>query len=95
MSAIHITDGLLRAEGVRCRRKSVRGSITPPEFIQLRNNGRLRTRVKTTVKHACGFREGGSCFQDDNKEDRTHEPVTCFRRKIEVSGVCRDCQKGL
>lgn len=86
MSQIHILNTLHRDEGVRCRRKSVRGAIDEIQFKQLVSSGEIRTAVKTRRLHSCDRREGDRCF-------KFKDEINCPARKKTVSAICKDCER--
>lgn len=95
MSQIHILNTLHRDEGVRCKRKSIRGAIDELQYKQLVSERKIRTTEKVSRLHACGFRDEGNCYKDDNKEGRSDKGnlTDCPVRRRTVSAICKDCEK--
>lgn len=84
MSATHILNA---SSGIRCGQQIVRGFVTTLEYAKLAADNRLRTRVKSSIKHNCAYREGGECYTSQKKTSR----ASCVRRKETISGFCNKC----
>lgn len=85
MSVTHI----LNSEGaVSCRATVTRGFLTLPEFLQLRQAGKLRQQIKTSVKHSCSIRRHGQCYTVVGGRETE---ANCPRTKTTASGICSKC----
>ena len=83
MSALHI---LNVGGGPLCGANVIRGFIDLADYRKLRSANKLRTQIKTSVKHSCDSRYNSTCYKGK-------DIANCPRRSYSRSAVCMACER--